>query len=938
MGTQFAITLTVLILLVDFIMILLTFSLKVIRTHRNKHRVGIESKIEHQVTYEDVDLEIMPPDQLMEVYVKLRENLALPVSQQEHIMQVLLDGPLPQKFIKGLKSRFYIKRAESASKLKYLENKEIQEALLKALDTERHPVVILQLAYALATQHVTKAIKPIARKLRGMNTWFSRRLRAILYSYGFDFLKFAKRNRHNSRLYMQLLICGFAREYPSEELRPCMIERALSGNGYVRVLALLALIKYYPSELTKEPFISSTHRKTLSYVIRAYGKNLELSHVDAIMSYANFTTLREQIVLTLSEMAAKDPAILTEILRRFEQSKSKDKRALYAKVLANRVEYFLTRIHSPIEKQVENLIQELVRANHVSAMLFFLNRNQDPDIEKKLFTTLKRLSSRHKGLRAQMLMYLEPQVLKRCGLKDDKKGKETPRLHAEPPQRLQLAIIFISILVFIPLVIMASEFPKLIELGWSEIGRLYVTRFNYLLVFYSVTINIIYLVMLGISLWGAHVQSRLWALKGTQFLFTKNLLPSISIIAPAFNEAASIIESTNSLLNQRYPDFELIVVNDGSRDTTLKTLIDYYKLEKRDIQVKPRLKTRALRGIYMNRSIPNLIVVDKMNGGKADSLNMGLNVASKTFFCGIDADSLLEPEALLRAVSVMIDSKEESVAAGGNICPVNGCDVERGHLDTISLPKKFLPRLQSLEYIRAFMSGRVGWAQINCLLIISGAFGIFNRDRTIKNRWIPYQKRTVPEGHGGRRHGAGGANLTADAGAAHPLFGQLRLQCQLLDRGTGELEGLASPTRPLAQRIGRHPVVSSKNDCQSKIWPSWNGWDALLFPVRADWTLYRSPGIDHGICRGNHRCDEYPDSPAAFHHNHFSRNPGLCILGLYFRTRPGDVWSQGCPEVVENGRDGEFWHTPDHQPVAGDWIFQLHAEIKGLGSPGAQRF
>ncbi len=750
MGTQFAITLTVLILLVDFIMILLTFSLKVIRTHRNKHRVGIESKIEHQVTYEDVDLEIMPPDQLMEVYVKLRENLALPVSQQEHIMQVLLDGPLPQKFIKGLKSRFYIKRAESASKLKYLENKEIQEALLKALDTERHPVVILQLAYALATQHVTKAIKPIARKLRGMNTWFSRRLRAILYSYGFDFLKFAKRNRHNSRLYMQLLICGFAREYPSEELRPCMIERALSGNGYVRVLALLALIKYYPSELTKEPFISSTHRKTLSYVIRAYGKNLELSHVDAIMSYANFTTLREQIVLTLSEMAAKDPAILTEILRRFEQSKSKDKRALYAKVLANRVEYFLTRIHSPIEKQVENLIQELVRANHVSAMLFFLNRNQDPDIEKKLFTTLKRLSSRHKGLRAQMLMYLEPQVLKRCGLKDDKKGKETPRLHAEPPQRLQLAIIFISILVFIPLVIMASEFPKLIELGWSEIGRLYVTRFNYLLVFYSVTINIIYLVMLGISLWGAHVQSRLWALKGTQFLFTKNLLPSISIIAPAFNEAASIIESTNSLLNQRYPDFELIVVNDGSRDTTLKTLIDYYKLEKRDIQVKPRLKTRALRGIYMNRSIPNLIVVDKMNGGKADSLNMGLNVASKTFFCGIDADSLLEPEALLRAVSVMIDSKEESVAAGGNICPVNGCDVERGHLDTISLPKKFLPRLQSLEYIRAFMSGRVGWAQINCLLIISGAFGIFNRDRTIKTGGYltksgRYQKDTVGE-------------------------------------------------------------------------------------------------------------------------------------------------------------------------------------------------
>jgi cellulose synthase/poly-beta-1,6-N-acetylglucosamine synthase-like glycosyltransferase len=123
--------------------------------------------------------------------------------------------------------------------------------------------------------------------------------------------------------------------------------------------------------------------------------------------------------------------------------------------------------------------------------------------------------------------------------------------------------------------------------------------------------------------------------------------------------------------------------------------------------------------------------VDKVNGGKADSLNLGLNVATKQFFCGIDADSLLEPDALLRAVSVMLDNSTETIASGGNICPVNGCDVELGSLDSIGLPSKFLPRLQSLEYIRSFMTGRVGWARLNVLLIISGAFGIFHRDRTI---------------------------------------------------------------------------------------------------------------------------------------------------------------------------------------------------------------
>jgi len=139
-----------------------------------------------------------------------------------------------------------------------------------------------------------------------------------------------------------------------------------------------------------------------------------------------------------------------------------------------------------------------------------------------------------------------------------------------------------------------------------------------------------------------------------------------------------------------------------------------------------------VRGIYTNKSIPNLIIVDKVNGGKADSLNIGLNIAHKEYFCGIDADSLLESEALLRAVSVMLDSPVESIASGGNICPVNGCSVELGELDHISLPKNFLARLQSLEYVRSFMAGRVGWARINCLLIISGAFGIFNKERTIR--------------------------------------------------------------------------------------------------------------------------------------------------------------------------------------------------------------
>ena len=731
MTSQFAITLTVIIVFLDLIMIVATYVSRLITLNRKRRLAKIEMDIEHQISYENIDLSLLRPKDLLPVYAKLRDNLQLPKSQKQYLMQYLVDSPLCAKYIKNLSSRFYVKRAEAAHNLKYLETKEIQEALLVALKNERHPVVILQLAHTLANQRVKKAIRPIIRKIHTQNPWFAQRLRSVLYTYKADFFKYIKKFTESKRYSTQLLLCEFAAEYPAEEFRNCVKEHALNGRKRVQNLALITLLRYFPEELMQEPFISVTNRKVLSYVIQAYSTVLVPEHIEAIISYVNYTTLHERIIQTLSEMATRDPKILSEILNRFEQSRSKRKRSIYAKVLANRVEYYLTRINSPLEPKVINLVKELVKAKRTSAILFFLNRNQDPEIESKLFAVLKKLSARNKILKADMKMYLEPEILRKNGFLGLQKGKESPSPHNEPPQRLYLILIFVAIIVSFPLVILVQEFPSLVSMEWKEIARLYIVRFNYLLVFYSVTINMIYLVMLGLSFRGARLQARLWNLKDKHFLYTRRLLPSISIIAPAYNEAANIIESTNSLLNQRYPHFELIVVNDGSKDQTLNTLINYFKLEKKDMIVRQRLNTRPLRGIYVNRNIPNLIVVDKMNGGKADSLNMGLNISSKEFFCGIDADSLLEPEALLRAVAVMIDSREESIAAGGNICPVNGCTVERGSLDAITLPKKFLARLQSLEYMRAFMSGRVGWAYINTLLIISGAFGIFNRERTI---------------------------------------------------------------------------------------------------------------------------------------------------------------------------------------------------------------
>lgn len=295
-----------------------------------------------------------------------------------------------------------------------------------------------------------------------------------------------------------------------------------------------------------------------------------------------------------------------------------------------------------------------------------------------------------------------------------------------------LQYLLIGLLVLFPLLYILRHSYMLVSSNWIELAKLYILDFNYVLVYYATSINGIYIALLLLSIAGVAKQKIYWNVKYKSFLFRDKMLPSISIIAPAYNEQETIIESVNSLLNLEYPDYELIVVNDGSPDDTLNVLIDYFSLEKVDRVITEPLNTQPIRGIYANKNIAKLTVIDKTNGGKADALNVGINIAQKDFFCGIDSDSLLEPDALLKLAAHTLDTDKESVAMGGNVFPINGCTVHKGKLEQKRVPSHPLARLQTIEYLRAFMAGRIGWSYINSLLIISGAFGLFRRARIIE--------------------------------------------------------------------------------------------------------------------------------------------------------------------------------------------------------------
>jgi cellulose synthase/poly-beta-1,6-N-acetylglucosamine synthase-like glycosyltransferase len=210
------------------------------------------------------------------------------------------------------------------------------------------------------------------------------------------------------------------------------------------------------------------------------------------------------------------------------------------------------------------------------------------------------------------------------------------------------------------------------------------------------------------------------------------LAPPISIIAPAYNESAGIVDSIRSLLALEYPTYEVVVVNDGSTDATVATLVETFNLKKVERPTPPFLDHKPVRAVYEPRARLNLLVIDKENGGKADSLNAGINFSSYPLFCAIDADSMLDQDALVKTVMPFIDDPDRTVASGGIVRIANGSRIERGRMIEPALPRRAIPMFQIVEYLRAFFGARPGWSAINGLLIISGAFGLFRKDAVIE--------------------------------------------------------------------------------------------------------------------------------------------------------------------------------------------------------------
>ncbi|HYU00653.1 MAG TPA: glycosyltransferase [Gemmatimonadales bacterium] len=244
---------------------------------------------------------------------------------------------------------------------------------------------------------------------------------------------------------------------------------------------------------------------------------------------------------------------------------------------------------------------------------------------------------------------------------------------------------------------------------------------------YFLALNSFYAVLMILSIPEIWEQTRLADDDDFQRIMQSDALPPITLLVPAYNESATVVASVTALLTLEYRNFEVIVVNDGSRDDTLDRLREAFDLFEAPRTYPETVPTRPLRALYRSRARTRLLVVDKENGGKADSLNAAINASRFPLVIAVDADTLIEPDAMLRLTRPFLLGRHIA-AVGGTVRVANSCTVEHGRITDARVPRRFLPGVQVVEYLRAFLFGRLGWNRLGGNLIISGAFGLFRKD------------------------------------------------------------------------------------------------------------------------------------------------------------------------------------------------------------------
>jgi len=529
---------------------------------------------------------------------------------------------------------------------------------------------------------------------------------------------------------LRLFLMGVAAQ-PTQAGWDKAVQIAETREDELGVRAAETLASAFPPSWFLGAFSQRRERRFMLPAARLLGGELAPGEVGRLDSWFEDPALLEAGVAAVREIDSRSPEGVASLLQAIETG-SAARAAGISLALEYRIHFIAYHAGTPVRDGFKRMISCLLERDRSGSLLSALESPLPEEVRAELLQLLRDELATQERQRNFFSRNAGPELLARLDLPPPPPEEDRPRI---PVKRMDK--VFIGFLVLLALAV----FPSVFVLRWGtalnfmtgpELLYRFIFEFHFLFAWYTIAVNSFYLALLALSALKLQAQSVLWETGLRHFLFSSGLLPPITVIAPAFNEESTIVDSVESLLALAYPHYQVVVVNDGSKDDTIGQLVKGFNLVPASPGVEGTLPCMPVKTVYRSTTVPNLVVVDKTNGGKADALNAGSNFATGEYLCSIDADSLLDPQSMLRAMLQTIASRRTVIAIGGNIFPVNGSEVEHGHLQRIGLPSEPLAAFQTIEYLRSFVSGRLGWVLLDGLLIISGAFGIFRKDRFLE--------------------------------------------------------------------------------------------------------------------------------------------------------------------------------------------------------------
>lgn len=738
-------------LLIKLILICLTIDIMlflglVLRRHEIKFASKREEKIKNNIvdsffnkSFEDIKRKDM--GLFVNKYSELMENVHITNEEKELIKSSVDKSNVIKQNVRMLNSLFIKRRIKASVILGLIGKSESIKFLEKRLINEKNYIVKLYLINALITQNSHGSDKLIYESLIESPIWYQKSFRKLILEYKEYFYYSIDMIIDRKEVEIKKAIIYIGSIYYDVRLRKFMLEEIdsyLIKKGYKTSLkkrkhlyfTLECLAVHYHKDLDHERYLDSDDINIREIAIKSLEKYGGIYSFDRIMEHVKDKDVVDVVKSSILSLMEHDESLVRHISNLFIVEQDRQYLEVFSYVLSYKIEYFVPRLLSSERKKMRIIIEKIILHNYNMGIIDYLNRNKNLEIENEIIDLLDNVFEIDGSLTKDYTIYLNADLKRKMHLRTEGFYISPYTLKSLTVFKKFFIIILFALTFILPLIVyFLLNLNAVSTMTWTSTMHDIFRIIPAYLGFYYVILNTLYVFMCILSLISATNQKYMIDVKKKVKIFERALLPSISIIIPISNHKKYLIDGLNGYLNIKYPDYNVILIDDGSSDGSFEILKEYFGFYKEDFNVEKLTEYPSIRSVYRSQKNNNLIYVDKKRSGKSDCLDLASILSDKDYICAADIDGIMDQDFLYKMASRISDSEEETIAVLGNVAPLNDCEKAKGCMHKYNMPRKLISKLQYIDIFRNYINLKIARGYMNNIVLPAGSFCLFKRDK-----------------------------------------------------------------------------------------------------------------------------------------------------------------------------------------------------------------